>query len=103
MIWLFDHTRRRRNGHDAAPRGAAPAAGTPGRAVQVDPINPTLKAPGIKQLKLPPDVPPSKLAFKFSLRRYSLARETVEKVLLENNVYTYVEARRCSLTLSNSR
>jgi hypothetical protein len=40
--------------------------------VQVDPIKPRLKAPGTKRLKLKHDEPPSKLAFKFSLRRYSM-------------------------------
>jgi hypothetical protein len=39
-----------------------------GRAVQVDPIKPTLKAPGIECLKLQYDKPLSKFAFKFNLR-----------------------------------
>jgi hypothetical protein len=38
--------------------------------VQVDPIKPTLKAPGIKLLKLKYDKPLSKFAFKINLRRY---------------------------------
>jgi len=43
--------------------------------VQVDPIKPTLKAPGTKHLKLKYDEPLSKFAFKFNLRRYAEARE----------------------------
>jgi len=43
-----------------------------GRAVQVDPIKPTLKAPGTKRLKVKYDKPLSKFAFKFNLRRYTL-------------------------------
>ena len=39
--------------------------------MQVDPINPTLKPPGTKLLKLKYDEPLSKIAFKFNLRRYS--------------------------------
>ena len=42
-----------------------------GRPVQVDPIQPTLKAPGIKLLNLKFDKPLSNFAFKFKLRRYS--------------------------------
>jgi hypothetical protein len=39
--------------------------------MQVDPNKPTLKAPGIKLLKLKYDETPSKSAFKFNLRRYT--------------------------------
>jgi len=38
--------------------------------VQVDPIKPTLKAPGSKRLKLKYDELPSNSAFIFNLRRY---------------------------------
>jgi hypothetical protein len=38
---------------------------------RVHPIKPTLKAPGIKLLKLTCDKPLSKSAFDFNLRRYS--------------------------------
>jgi len=38
--------------------------------VQVDPIKPAFKAPRIKLLKLKYDIPLSKFAFKFDLRRY---------------------------------
>jgi hypothetical protein len=53
--------------------GTAPAP-APGRAVQVDPIKPMLKAPGTERLQLEYNKPPSNFAFKFSLRRYILAR-----------------------------
>jgi hypothetical protein len=39
--------------------------------VQVDPIKPTLKAPGTKRLKLKHDEVLSKCAFKINLRRYT--------------------------------
>ena len=42
-----------------------------GQAVQVDPIKLSLKAPGIKLLKLKHDKPLSNLAVKFNLRRYT--------------------------------
>ena len=38
--------------------------------MQVDPIRPTLKAPGTKRLRLKSDEPLSNFAFKFELRRY---------------------------------
>ena len=44
-----------------------------GRAVQVDPIKPTLKAPGTKRLKLNVDEPLSSFALNVNLRRYSSA------------------------------
>jgi len=44
--------------------------------VQVDPVNPTLKAPGTKRLKLKCDEPLSKITFKFHLCRYA---EAVDK------------------------
>ena len=47
-----------------------------GKAVQVDPMNPTLKAHGTKRLKLKYDVLLSNFASKFNLRRYIWARST---------------------------
>ena len=38
--------------------------------MQVDPMKPTLKAPGSERLKLKCDEPLSNFAFKFNLRRY---------------------------------
>jgi len=45
-----------------------------GKAVQVDPIKPTLKAPGTKPLKLNHYESPSNVAFQYNLRRYSSCR-----------------------------
>ena len=42
-----------------------------GREVQVEPIKPTLKAPGTKRLKPKCDEPLSNFAFNFNLRRYT--------------------------------
>ena len=39
--------------------------------MQVDPVKPTLKAPGTKRLKLKYDEPLSNFAFKFNVRRYA--------------------------------
>ena len=39
--------------------------------MQLDPMKPKLKPPGIKLLKLESDKPLSNLAFKFNLRRYT--------------------------------
>jgi hypothetical protein len=44
-----------------------------GRAMQVEPVEPTLKAPGSKRLKLQYDELLSSLPFKFNLRRYVTA------------------------------
>jgi hypothetical protein len=44
-----------------------------GRAVQVDPIKPTLKPPGTKRLKLEYGKLLSRFALNFNLRRYSVA------------------------------
>jgi len=41
-------------------------------AVQVDPIEPNLKLPGTKRLKLKCDILLSNFAFKFNLRSYSV-------------------------------
>jgi len=53
-------------------RGRLDDGSAPGRAVQVDPIKPMLKAPGTKRLQLKYDVPLSNFAFKSNLRRYNL-------------------------------
>ena len=49
------------------------ARGARGRAVQVDPTKPTLKAPGYERLKLEHGKLLSIFAFNFNLRRYSEA------------------------------
>jgi hypothetical protein len=60
-------------------------------------MNPMLKAPGIKRLKLICDAPLSNVAFNFELRRYIL-----------DILYVYEQQRedtvgRCRLTISNPR
>jgi len=65
------HGQRRDGG---VGRRGAPGAG-PGRAVQVDPIEPKLKPPGYTRLKPKHNSSLSSFAFKFNLRRYSLAEE----------------------------
>ena len=49
--------------------------------MQVDPMNPMLKSPGTKHLKLNCDRPLSTSAFKFDLRRYIEAMEDVPRPL----------------------
>ena len=56
-----------------------------GRAVQVDPMKPMLKAPGITRLKLQHDEPPSRFAFNFNLRRYSKGKHMQ---MLQAGAYT---------------
>jgi hypothetical protein len=63
--------------------------------VQVDPIKPTLKAPGIKLLKLKYDTPLSNFAFEFNLHRYS---EEVARWLIGD--LRRMTVRRCRSTLS---
>ena len=48
--------------------------------MQVDPIKPTLKAPGTVRLKLKYDEPPSNFAFKFKLRRYTEVAKEAERL-----------------------
>ena len=60
-------------------RGRRRAAVPPGRAVQLDPIKSTLRAPVIKRLKLNYDEPLSNFAFNFNLRRYNLASCSLEE------------------------
>jgi hypothetical protein len=60
-------------GGDAHAGGVrAPVRGHHGKPVQVDPIKPRLKAPGIKRLKLKCDNLRLNYAFKFNLRRYTM-------------------------------
>jgi hypothetical protein len=44
-----------------------------GRVVQVDPIKPPLKTPGIKRMNLNYNILLSGFGFKFNLRRYNVA------------------------------
>jgi len=64
--------------------------------VQVDPIKPTLKAPGTKRLKLKCDKLLSRFAFNFNLRRCTTAEECDEK-----HGAVAVKVGQCRLTLSH--
>jgi hypothetical protein len=66
--------------------------------VQVDPIKPTLKAPGTKRLKLNYDAPLSSFAFKLDLRRYREGSPA-----LRGAAAALYEVGRFRLTLSNPR
>jgi len=46
--------------------------------VQVDPIKPTLRAPGIDRLELYYDEPHSHFAFKFDLWRYTVVFDSFD-------------------------
>ena len=56
--------------------------------MQVDPIKPTLRAPGLKRLKLKCDKLLSTFAFKFNLRCYS---EAVETANFADTIGSYIE------------
>jgi hypothetical protein len=62
-----------------------------GKAVQVDPMKPVLKPPGIKRLKLEYDKLVSDFAFNFNLRRYIMDA-------LDDAIQS-VKVGRCRLTL----
>jgi len=72
-----------------------------GKALQVDPIKPTLKASGTKRLNLTYHKLLSSLAFKFNLRRYTegFAIQTAPGKWNEN----ILQVGRCRLSLSNPR
>jgi hypothetical protein len=57
----------------ARTEAAGARRGVKGRAVQVDPMKPTLKPPRSKRLKLEHEKPLSSVAFNFNLRRYMKA------------------------------
>ena len=73
------------------PRVFAPSESVHGRAMQGDPIKPTLKLPGTNRMKLEYEKLLSSVAFKFNLRRYS----TELRKLCNHPV------GRCGLALSN--
>ena len=88
-----------------------------GKAVQADPVKPTLKAPGIELSKLKYDESLTTFAFKFNLRRYKWDKYIVPQSLKPGlnfiahhwGRYGMLEMRRrlkvgrCRLTLSNPR
>jgi len=63
----------------AAGGGRGGGGYTQGRAVQVDPMKPMLKARGTERLKLEYDESPSNFAFKSKFRRYSKESEAKAK------------------------
>jgi hypothetical protein len=80
--------------------------------VQVDPIKPTLKAPGAERLKLKCDILLSTVAFKVNLRRYtSVLADAMTNlhsfIIIATNhvgddVYRFeTPVGRCSFTVSN--
>ena len=84
-----------------------------GRAVQVDAMKPTLKAPGTKRLKLYYDEPPSNSAFKFNLHRYSVGQQSCDlanfgttfggtKTCSDGSTVTLTAAARCQPTAGQS-
>ena len=90
-----------RHGAARAFAGAGAPRDDHGRVVQVDPINPTLKAPGTKRLKLKCDDMVSSFAFKFNLRRYTMAEAAARSDADGRGAVCVVG--RCRLTLSNPR
>jgi len=70
--------------------------GGQGRAVQVDPMKPVLKAPGTKRLKLECDEPLSNLAFDFNLRRYIKVNRGLAPVPGQGEVFVH-NVGRCNL------
>ena len=52
-------------------------------AVQVDPMKPTLKAPGAKRLKLTYDELRSSFAFKLNVRRYKKVGRAISALELK--------------------
>ena len=62
--------------------------------MQVDPIKPTLKAPGTKRLELKYDELLSSFAFNFNLRRYDLTPDDADingKAVQVDSIKTRVE------------
>ena len=83
--FAFNFNLRRYRGDDTEARGqeARPGAELRGRAVQVDPMKPRLKAPGTMLLKLRYDEPHSNFAFNFNLRLYNVDMEVTIATKLE--------------------
>jgi len=74
-----------------------------GREVQIDPIQPTLKAPGSERLKPKHVEVLSSFAFRFNVRRYMMGPETFTRYFKDDNtrVTKMIVVGRCRLTLSN--
>ena len=61
--------------------------------MQVDPIKPTMKAPGNERLKLKHDEPPSKFAFRLNLRRYFEMHDKLDAALSSRQDLPHVRCR----------
>jgi len=75
--------------------------------VQLDPVKPTLKAPGIKRLKLECDELVSTCAFKFKLRRYNKVNQfytapTAVRALMKSGDSYVTKHDRSSLRILGS-
>jgi len=64
----------------------------PGKAVQVDPIEPKLQQPGTKCLKLKHDGLLSTFGFKINFRRFTLALMTTTKTAPTRKMSALAEA-----------
>ena len=64
--------------------------------MQVDPIKPTVKAPGTKRLKLKYAKLLSSFAFNVNLRRYSSGAMAIKSAVVQDHLksYVYIEAER---------
>ena len=72
--------------------------------MQVDPINPTLKPPGTKRLKLKCEKLLSTFAFKFNLRRYNKAMASIFSGLVQCGAWGRgLHSFALELNLSDSR
>jgi hypothetical protein len=93
------------SGDDSGGGSGSGDGGDDGRAVQFDPIKPTLKAPETKRLKLRYDGPLSNLAFKLNLCHHTTVTALATVATMEAAAATTTAAvtavRRCRLTPSN--
>jgi len=69
-----------------------------GRAVQVDTIKPSYKAPGAERLKPKCDGPLSNFALKFNLRRYTTGTRACRRPPTTPSPSACCAVGRCSLT-----
>jgi len=73
-----------------------------GRAAQVDPIKPTLKAPGTKRLTLKCDDPLSSFGFNVNLRRYNKAAAQGHTTAQVNIALLFTKGRASSFLLCSN-
>jgi len=68
-----------------------------GRAVQVEPMKPVLKAPVVKRLQPKYDEPLSNFAFNVNLRRYTMAQQFLAASGSSSNSSTVRSSRSFSI------